>query len=88
MAGWILAILIVFSARGLAEARREPSNDARELVKTLDIAKAVSAEAKHKIIGIRPGHGLAPRYLDLVLGRKATRTVPRGTPIDWSQITV
>ncbi|HCE45648.1 MAG TPA: pseudaminic acid synthase [Lentisphaeria bacterium] len=30
---------------------------------------------------IRPGHGLAPKYLDAVLGKKAKMDIPRGTPL-------
>lgn len=33
---------------------------------------------------IRPGHGLHPRHLDEVLGRRATRDICRGTPLEWS----
>lgn len=33
---------------------------------------------------IRPGHGLAPRYLDAVVGRAARRAIARGTPIGWT----
>ena len=33
---------------------------------------------------IRPGHGLAPKHLPAVLGRRAARRIPRGTPIDWA----
>jgi N-acetylneuraminate synthase len=35
---------------------------------------------------IRPGGGLAPRHLDLVLGRRAARAAPRGTPVTWDLI--
>lgn len=35
---------------------------------------------------IRPGFGLAPRYLDAVLGRKARRFLARGTALDWSML--
>ncbi len=35
---------------------------------------------------IRPGHGLAPKYLSLVLGRKATRAIERGTPLGWDML--
>ena len=37
---------------------------------------------------IRPGHGLHPRYLDVVLERRATRDVERGAPLDWSMIDI
>jgi pseudaminic acid synthase len=32
---------------------------------------------------IRPGFGLPPRFLDLILGRRVARTAPRGTPVTW-----
>jgi N-acetylneuraminate synthase len=35
---------------------------------------------------IRPGYGLSPRYLDLVLGRAATCAVKRGTALDWRHV--
>jgi N-acetylneuraminate synthase len=35
---------------------------------------------------IRPGLGLAPKHLDRVLGRRASRDIARGTPLDWSMI--
>lgn len=33
---------------------------------------------------IRPGHGLHPRYLPEILGRRAVHDVARGTPMSWS----
>jgi N-acetylneuraminate synthase len=35
---------------------------------------------------IRPGLGLAPKYLDDVLGRRAVRDIARGTPLAWDLI--
>lgn len=35
---------------------------------------------------IRPGYGLLPRYLDAVLGKRATRDIQRGTPVSWDLI--
>jgi pseudaminic acid synthase len=35
---------------------------------------------------IRPGFGLAPRYLDQILGRAAVREISRGTPLDWTLV--
>lgn len=32
---------------------------------------------------IRPGHGLAPKYLDLVLGKTIKAGVVKGTPLSW-----
>lgn len=36
---------------------------------------------------IRPAHGLAPRHLPAILGRRATRAIARGTPLSWALIT-
>lgn len=33
---------------------------------------------------IRPGHGLAPKHLDSLLGRRVKTAVSRGTPMDWN----
>jgi N-acetylneuraminate synthase len=35
---------------------------------------------------VRPGHGLHTRYLHQVIGRRATRDLPRGTPLSWEMI--
>jgi len=32
---------------------------------------------------IRPGNGLPPKYLDLLLGKRVSRPVARGTPMSW-----
>jgi N-acetylneuraminate synthase len=35
---------------------------------------------------IRPGYGLHTRHLHEVMGRRATRDIPRGTPLTWHVI--
>lgn len=35
---------------------------------------------------IRPGHGLAPKYQRVALGKKAARDIARGTPLSWDLI--
>jgi pseudaminic acid synthase len=35
---------------------------------------------------VRPGHGLPPKHLREVLGRKAARRIARGTPLRWDLI--
>lgn len=32
---------------------------------------------------IRPGSGIAPKFLDQVLGKRASRAIKRGTPLSW-----
>lgn len=38
---------------------------------------------RDNVRSIRPGAGLPPRFLPLVLGRKARVAIPRGTPLAW-----
>lgn len=38
---------------------------------------------KSVIRSIRPGYGLAPKFLPQVLGRRATRALKRGQPLGW-----
>jgi N-acetylneuraminate synthase len=40
---------------------------------------------KMHVRSIRPGYGLAPRYLDKVIGSKATCDVTRGTPVSFDR---
>ena len=35
------------------------------------------------IRSIRPGFGLPPKHLDEIIGRRAIRDIPRGTPLCW-----
>jgi pseudaminic acid synthase len=41
---------------------------------------------KDNVRSIRPGHGLAPKHLDTVLGSTAAENVSRGTPLDWTYV--
>ena len=41
---------------------------------------------ERNVRSIRPGYGLHTRYLEEVLGRRAAKEVPKGTPLDWSLI--
>ncbi len=54
----------------------------RSIFAVADIA-AGEALTRENVRVIRPGHGLAPKHLPEVLGRRAARACPRGTPIQW-----
>ncbi len=41
---------------------------------------------KKNVRSIRPGHGLPPRYLKVLLGEKANQNIRRGTPLDWKLV--
>ena len=45
--------------------------------------KAGEAFSSLNVRSIRPGLGLAPKHLPAVLGRIATRSILRGTPLSW-----
>jgi pseudaminic acid synthase len=54
------------------------------VVKGVKAGEVFTAES---VRSIRPAHGLHPRNLTAVLGRRATRDIPSGTPLDWSMVT-
>lgn len=41
---------------------------------------------QENIRSIRPGNGLAPKHLYEILGKKALKDLPRGTPLDWNVV--
>ena len=57
----------------------------RSIFAVADIAEG-GVLTEHNIRIIRPGHGLAPKHLAAVLGRRAARAILRGTPIDWTLV--
>lgn len=57
----------------------------RSLFFTEDINKGETITEKN-MRSIRPGYGLHPRYYNEILGKKATRNIKRGTPVDWSHV--
>jgi N-acetylneuraminate synthase len=54
----------------------------RSIYASADIAEGERLTRKNIRI-IRPGYGLAPKFLDLCLGRKTRGTIKTGTPIAW-----
>lgn len=41
---------------------------------------------EENVRSIRPGHGLAPKYLNEVLGRRAACDIERATPLEWELV--
>jgi pseudaminic acid synthase len=79
--------------QGLGEVRYGPTRaeqaslrHRRSLYIVADVAAGESL-TRENVRCIRPGLGLAPKYLDAVLGRKTKRNLTRGTPLSWDDIT-
>jgi N-acetylneuraminate synthase len=53
------------------------------VIKDIQAGEAFSAE---NIKAIRPGLGLPPKYLDIVLGKTAACPVKRGTALSWAHV--
>jgi len=58
----------------------------RSLYATQDIPAGEELTTEN-VRAIRPGFGLAPHFIDLVIGRKATNGILRGTPLHWNLLT-
>ncbi len=64
------------------QAEAENAQFRRSLYATADIEEG-AALTPDNVRSIRPGFGLAPKHLPEVIGRRASRRIARGTPLDW-----
>lgn len=48
--------------------------------------KSGEALTRENLRAIRPGKGLPPRYLDVLLGKRINKDVKRGTPMSWQLV--
>jgi N-acetylneuraminate synthase len=76
----------------LGEIRYGPTKDEegslqyRRSLYVVKDTRAGEVFSKDNVRAIRPGLGLPPKHLDLVLGRTASRDVAVGTPMSWQLI--
>jgi N-acetylneuraminate synthase len=70
---------------GPSESERAGLPFRRSLFVVQDVA-AGALLTEDNVRSIRPSGGLHPRHLPEVLGRKAARDLPRGTPMSWDLI--
>ena len=66
--------------------REEASRVFRRSLYVVSDVRAGDVFTPTSVRSIRPGKGMAPRFLDDVLGRRAARDIRRGTPLDWSLV--
>ncbi len=64
------------------ESERGNAAFRRSLYVVHDVAEG-EAFTENNVRSIRPGYGLAPKFLPAVLGRRARRAVRRGTALGW-----
>jgi len=84
------ACVTAWQAIGRPDYQRAPSEAGnvvlrRSLYVVADIKAGEVLTAKN-IRSIRPGHGLSPKHLPALLGRRTIRDLSRGTPLDWSDL--
>jgi N-acetylneuraminate synthase len=77
-------------ALGRVDYRRKASERGskafrRSLFVVADIAEGQMFRPDN-LRSIRPGYGLSPKHLPSVLGRRAARTLRRGTPLSWNMV--
>lgn len=72
---------------GYARKEAEAGNSIfrRSLFFVADIAAGEVITPAH-VRSIRPGYGLAPKYLPQVIGQKVRHAIARGTPVSWEQL--
>lgn len=70
---------------GSTEAEKPSLQFRRSLYAVEDISAGAVFTAQN-LRCIRPGLGLAPRYYDLVLGRRLHRCVKKGEPVSWDML--
>ncbi len=72
---------------GTASAQEAKSLAFRRSLYVVKDIKAGDRLTAENVRAIRPGFGLAPKWLETVLGRRAARDTPRGTPVTWELLT-
>lgn len=67
-----------------SEANVRPLRRSLYIVQDINAGEMITEE---HVRSIRPGLGLAPKYYQSVLGRRAARALKRGTALDWTMLT-
>lgn len=86
----VTAVRVAERAMGTVHYGVSPAEtDSRIFRRSLFIVREMKAGetfTEDNVRSIRPGHGLHPRHLDDVLGRRAAADIRRGTPLRWDLV--
>lgn len=88
--GLVAGCRTAWEARGEVNYAREPAESAnlafrRSIYVVADVAEGEALTLENVKV-IRPGHGLPPRELERVLGRRAARPLRRGSRLTWEAL--
>jgi pseudaminic acid synthase len=67
----------------------EKTKKSREFSRSLFVVKDIKKGdifTEENVRSVRPGFGLHPKYYKDVLGKKATKDIKRGTPLNWDLV--
>ena len=67
----------------------EKSQKGRQFARSLFVAEDIKKGdliTKQNVRSVRPGNGLAPKYLKELLGKEVQKDVKMGTPVSWDMI--
>jgi len=67
-------------------AQEVPSLQFRRSIYVAEDIRAGEPFTSTNLRAIRPGFGLPPKYMDVLLGRHATRDLKKGTPLGWDAL--
>jgi pseudaminic acid synthase len=70
---------------GLTESERSTRVFRRSLFVVRDVRQGEIFNEEN-VRSIRPGHGLHTRYLGEIVGKRASRDIERGTPLNWDLV--
>ncbi len=71
---------------GAGETEEKSLQFRRSLYVVRDMAAGESFTSEN-VRAIRPGYGLPPKFLDIILGKTVRREIKRGTPVSWDLLT-
>jgi pseudaminic acid synthase len=84
------AVRVAEKALGKIDLQVGPEEQAsrafRRSLFVVEDVKQGEAFTTSNVRSIRPGHGLHPRHLPEVLGKRAGREIKRGTPLSWEVV--